>query len=457
MSKQGKKRHDLQRFKVDPALLFYHWGNYKKSLYISSRFLNDANGLKCILLCRWQKLIRIVVFLVQTALMFMGIFLTFFVKEPEYAYPFGWILYRISFGLTFVISAFSEINVKQIHNGFKVAICVAALYGVANGTAFYLATEFGSIEQQDNIFMIRDRTNTREIQEKTYYRLLDYKNRALLGMIFMFYASSFSILQSSPAKKQKFQAPISLTTTPQQLQVSLTEQDWTLRQQAIKRINATSDVTLIYAILESLKDQDGRVRREGIRILHNSLILSQNKHTHSASLLERYPSIKESLFEAFTHALNDDAIIVRKEAAFALGKIPDIRVIPYLFKALNDQYQPVQENAMIALQSVLPLVQIVIFGEDENISEQRPDTLSNPDVIDLTVSMRNLRKIVIHTASYNFYVFERFLTYAVNVIGRDYLKQHVDVLIYGHANTLHPNLKNNVINLFREIKGFSNT
>lgn len=97
------------------------------------------------------------------------------------------------------------------------------------------------------------------------------------------------------------------------------------------------------------------------------------------------------------------------------------------------------------------LVTVIVFGE--RIIEPVPsqEALYNPDVIRLTVPFQFLRRLVIHTDTYNFSLLERFLTYAVNVLGQEYLATQVDAHIYGEPAHLHPNLRNNLTNLCRRV------
>ncbi len=78
-------------------------------------------------------------------------------------------------------------------------------------------------------------------------------------------------------------------------------------------------------------------------------------------------------------------------------------------------------------------------------------TLSNPDVAELNVPLVQLKQIVIDTATYDFRNVERFLTYAVNYIGQEYLKNNVDVHLYGDQKHLHPNLQNSLTNICHTI------
>ncbi len=97
-------------------------------------------------------------------------------------------------------------------------------------------------------------------------------------------------------------------------------------------------------------------------------------------------------------------------------------------------------------------VECLLFGNLPVREAEAPRTLRNPDVTTATLPFRRLRQIVIDADSYDFYQLERFVTYAVNVIGEDYLKEQVDVEIHGNADRLHPNLRNVLTNLCRRVE-----
>lgn len=95
------------------------------------------------------------------------------------------------------------------------------------------------------------------------------------------------------------------------------------------------------------------------------------------------------------------------------------------------------------------LVEIFMFGRFQ-VSANHV-YLQNPDVSELTVPFGRLRQIVIHTETDDFHLVEQFLTYAINYLGQDYLKQYVDVHVYGEVENFHQNLWNSLTNLCRHI------
>ena len=65
--------------------------------------------------------------------------------------------------------------------------------------------------------------------------------------------------------------------------------------------------------------------------------------------------------------------------------------------------------------------------------------------------MLSLKRIVLHTETYDFHLAERFVTYAINALGQKHLRKHVEVNIYGNSEHIHVNLWNTIRNLFHHI------
>lgn len=104
-----------------------------------------------------------------------------------------------------------------------------------------------------------------------------------------------------------------------------------------------------------------------------------------------------------------------------------------------------------ALKDKYAEIRTVLFGSGEFRGVNPITTLQNPDVSLLTQSMPKLRSIKIHIDTYDFHLLERFLTYTVNYVGQKYLKDFVEVELYGTPEHLHPNLRNTLTNLCRRV------
>ncbi len=78
-------------------------------------------------------------------------------------------------------------------------------------------------------------------------------------------------------------------------------------------------------------------------------------------------------------------------------------------------------------------------------------SLVNPYISGNSQMMPNLSCLRIHIPTASVSHLEQFLTYAVSYVGQKRLKQHVDVELFGNPEALHPNIRNNLTNLCRNI------
>jgi hypothetical protein len=113
-----------------------------------------------------------------------------------------------------------------------------------------------------------------------------------------------------------------------------------------------------------------------------------------------------------------------------------------LLKMLGDDAPGFHEAITAALTNICAFVTSVVFDDAPHFAQSQRFTLVNPDVSDLRFPMTRLQHILLATATYDVLTVERFITYALNVIGRRHLKKHVEVHLYGSPDRLHPNLRN---------------
>ena len=174
------------------------------------------------------------------------------------------------------------------------------------------------------------------------------------------------------------------------------------------------------------------------------------------------------------------------------GQIPFLKEVELgpLFKILADKNPRIKEQANETLKKILIQIATVIFGasfannqqvtlRNQDITKKRDDKkgivrkiislantfsknneesnlpqtiLHNPDTSLLTTPMNNLNRVLIDTVSYDFHLVERFITYAVNYIGKAHLKKNVEVHIHGNPEKLHQNLRNLFGDLFKTVE-----
>lgn len=96
-------------------------------------------------------------------------------------------------------------------------------------------------------------------------------------------------------------------------------------------------------------------------------------------------------------------------------------------------------------------VTCIIFGDSRASKNGSETLLVNPDVSELIVPCWHLQQVLIYSESYALHQVEQFLTYAVNSLGRSYLKHHVIVTICGAPEKLHPNVYNSLTYLCKRV------
>jgi hypothetical protein len=230
------------------------------------------------------------------------------------------------------------------------------------------------------------------------------------------------------------------------------DKNWFVRGEAAEALRKMNDPRTKESFRKALvKDDHWYVRKIAVRFLAGA------EDAHEAKL--------------FVIALKDEDAEVRKNAALALDKIGwkpsndlehtcylaakqqwDVlsslgtRVIGTLSGLLKDKNRYDREDLTDILEDICCSTEAIAFGS--------PDVLNNyfsPDVSELTLPMSSLKRIEIHTETYDFYQVERFITYAVNYIGQQHLKNHVEVHIYDDPAKLHPNLRNSLENLCKNV------
>jgi len=96
-------------------------------------------------------------------------------------------------------------------------------------------------------------------------------------------------------------------------------------------------------------------------------------------------------------------------------------------------------------------IETIIFGSTTSTAYSSRTAWYNPDSSELTLPLSHLKQIVVYPETYNFFLLERFLSYAVNYIGQKYLRKKVEVHIYGDPDKLQENLHNNFTNLYKDV------
>jgi hypothetical protein len=93
----------------------------------------------------------------------------------------------------------------------------------------------------------------------------------------------------------------------------------------------------------------------------------------------------------------------------------------------------------------------IVFGEFPTTLEEASATLQCPDMSRLMLPLYRLRQVCIHLETCKSLKIEQFLTYAVNLLGRMYLKHEVEVVLHGPPAMLQPHLHNALNNLCKAV------
>lgn len=136
-----------------------------------------------------------------------------------------------------------------------------------------------------------------------------------------------------------------------------------------------------------------------------------------------YPSISGIM--TFSRIKSGGDNYVRQTAARTLRRIGDAQAIEPLSQALQDADKDVRQEAVRALNTIIPVIDTVFFGYDTHKIQFQNTVWYNPYVSEYTVALQKLQRIVIDASICDFKLVEKFLTYAVNMIGQNYLKKYV--------------------------------
>lgn len=262
-----------------------------------------------------------------------------------------------------------------------------------------------------------------------------------------------------------------------------------------RRLDKINDTRTIEVLIEALEDRTPHVRKKAIEVLRE--IGSARVIQPLIRMLgDRDLGVREKAEDALEQiglpavpllikALHEEDRLIQYGAATTLGRLGDVRgVKPLINVVLKNKDWELRDIAVEALakigssaakvlidilgeidsyghsldeiaetlEIIFSSIDTISFGDDQHKESNQRTILHDPDVSKLTIAMPNLERIIIYTETYNFHQVERFITYAVNYIGQKYLKENVEVHIYGNTDNFHPNLLNNFKNLCKFVE-----
>lgn len=269
-----------------------------------------------------------------------------------------------------------------------------------------------------------------------------------------------------------------------------------VRATVVTALGELRDLRAINLFIAALKDKNSDIRMAAAIALGGfqddrtiDALIHALGGTDPAKLGDRNPEVQKAVAEtlgkmpgervttALRHALEDDDAIVRFQSAEVLAQrewtpqnetetillhlareewdllVPfGSQALPQLIVRAKDKIRDIREQATHLLTTLLTSTKIAVFGNLQVDDSRKQITVCNPEVVDLTVPMKELECIFVHTPTHHFHQVEQFLTYAVNYIGQEYLKKFVIVHIYGDPEQLHPNLRNSFENLCKQVE-----
>lgn len=247
------------------------------------------------------------------------------------------------------------------------------------------------------------------------------------------------------------------------LEKALCYPQWQVREKAVKVLGNLQHPAAIDLLASCLRDPEKYIRQrvvdelgkhEDERVVEPLIAaLSDDVKAIQQSALRHLGKFGDvRLVEPVMAFLRNSDPTLRKDAVLALQGVRDARAIPLYMPLLTEENAFIREHAGLLSQALFALIETVVFGSLALESLDPRTTLWNLETADLTMMMPALSTVIIQVDTYDFYQVERFLTYALNYVGQEYVKHHVNVHLYGHPYSLHPNLRNNLEHLFERVE-----
>lgn len=269
-------------------------------------------------------------------------------------------------------------------------------------------------------------------------------------------STTFHILKKKPLE----------ASLPSLLHVSKTQKDIP-RSEAIRFLGYTKDMRAIPALLAALQDTDMLIRKrarvslkntlnsvhavtfgkKGLKILDPAHTLCDPDVTNLTipmlALREIYVLSTTSQHEqiaAFTYYLRT-----------CLGKKYLKKCVSVHLHGNIGRFEPELYAPFALCKKVHVYIKRLVFGQSPAQQDNSLTTLQNPDLSSFPLPLSYLERLDVDVHTCNMYQLEQFFTYAVNYIGQKRLKTTIDVHIYGDHTELNPNIRNNFINLCKQV------
>lgn len=239
---------------------------------------------------------------------------------------------------------------------------------------------------------------------------------------------------------------------------ALGDKDRDVRKSVIMALGDRSDLRAIKPLLRLIKDEIfALLALEKLCALVHIVVFGQNgfenlDQDHAlidpdvSELTVLMPALKEVIIHTETCDIHQVEAFTNYMLAYIdegyLRKHVTVHIHGNFGKSRLSIYNPFTMCKRVKVD-----VDVIIFGDEASQEYTPHKTLQNPDFSECTLPLLQMKQVVIHTTTYDFFQVECFLTYAMNYVGQQYLKKHVDVDLYGDPEKLHPNLRNSLTNL----------
>jgi len=238
------------------------------------------------------------------------------------------------------------------------------------------------------------------------------------------------------------------------------------RLKAVKALMKINDPKAIEPLVKVLEDREPEVRLKAAIALDSlgwrpKLVAEKLYYFIAKRDWKQITSLKEVELEPLLKVSAYKNLYIRNQTKETLRKVlAQTTTIAFGSSSADNQQNMLRRQDTSRKMNNNKMIEKIfhftgIFSKNISKDDKEPNscknTLHNPDVSRLTIAMNSLNRILIDTATYDFHFVERFITYAVNHVGRLHLKRNVEVHIYGDPGKLHGNLKSLFESLLREV------
>ncbi len=163
-----------------------------------------------------------------------------------------------------------------------------------------------------------------------------------------------------------------------------------------------------------------------------------------------------NLYQLIVHAETCNKALIEGFFTYAQKHLPTNylkeHVVVRIYGDPDDLASKTYRKLVERCQSDYAATEVIIFGTGEVEVSEHQITLRNPNLSEITISMSNIQKILVHTETCEAGLLESFFAYAQEHLGQGYLKKNVEASLYGDQKDLDTNIYNNFKNLCKKVE-----